>query len=263
MSQTKAKTKKRVLEPREYRLLKYQPLTFELKSGRDHDLIVFDDTPGVETNRAIRHCKNEKSIFVDEQSDKAVVNNIIFTNGTLMTEAQDVITQDFLNAHPSNGKLFEMIDDAADARQVVDEEELILDIKQAIRNKAKEKNGEETLRVVVSVLISDVSRASKMSLDELKNEAYYAVDENPHRFCDDSGEITIFDDSDITRKAVAQQAFISGVITLSPDAKRIIWGDNKATICVVPVGKNHIEYFSTFLETEEGLTVMKEIDKRG
>ena len=55
--------KKRVLTPKEYRLKKYQPLTFELKTGRDNDLIIFDESE--ETNRAIRHCKNEKSIFVD------------------------------------------------------------------------------------------------------------------------------------------------------------------------------------------------------
>lgn len=255
-----AAPKKRVLEPKEYRLLKYQPLTFELKTGRDNDLIIFDETE--ETNRAIRHCKNEKSIFVDDQSSQAVVNNIIFTNGFLYTEAKDIITQDFLEAHPSNGRIFEVIDDAADAHEMVADEELILDIKQAIRTKAKEPNGIEMLRVVVSVLISDAGKASKMSPDELKNEAYYAVDENPNRFCNEEGEVTIFDDSDITRKAVAQQAFTSGVISVSADARRIVWSDNKATICNIPTGKNHLEYFSTFLESEEGMEIMKEIDKR-
>ena len=259
---TKVVEKKRVLEPKEYRLLKYQPLTFELKTGRDNDLIIFDETPGVETNRAIRHCKNEKSIFVDEQSKNAVVNNIIFINGLFSTDAKDVITQDFLDSHPSKGKIFEVIDDAADAKELVMDEELILDIKQAIRQKAKEPNGIETLRIVVSVLISNVSKAAKMSPDELKNEAYYAVDENPARFCNEEGEVTIFDDSDITRKAVAQQAFTSGVISVSADTRRIIWSDNKATICNIPVGNNHLEYFASYLETEEGMGVMREIDKR-
>lgn len=252
--------KKRILEPKEYRLLKYQPLTFELKTGRDNDLIIFDETE--QTNRAIRHCKNEKSIFVDEQSKQAVVNNLIFVNGFLYTDAKDTITQDFLDAHPSKGKIFELIDDAAEAHEIVADEELILDIKQAIRNKAKEPNGIETLRIIVSVLISDASKAAKMSPDELKNEAYYAVDENPNRFCNEEGEITIFDDSDITRKAIAQQAFTSGVIRVSADARRVIWSDNNATICNIPTGKNHLEYFATFLESEEGMGVMREIDKR-
>lgn len=259
---TKVVAKKRVLEPKEYRLLKYQPLSFELKTGRDHDLIIFDDTPGIETNRAIRHCKNEKSIFVDEQSKQAVVSSIVFINGFLYTDPKDVITQDFLEAHPSKGKIFELIDDAADAKELVMDEELILDIKQAIRAKVKEPNGIETLRIVVSVLISDASKAAKMSPDELKNEAYYAVDENPQRFCNEEGEVTIFDDSDITRKAVAQQAFTSGVIAVSADTRRVIWADNKATICNIPVGKNHLEYFASYLETEDGMSVMREIDKR-
>jgi len=252
--------KKRVLAPKEYRLTKYQPLTFELKTGRDNDLIIFDESE--DTNRAIRHCKNEKSIFVDEQSKNAVVSNIIFINGFLFTEQKDVITQDFLDAHPSNGRLFEAIDDAADAKDMVDWEELILDIKYAIRQKAKEENGAETLRILVSVINSDPSGASKMEVDELKNELYDAVNVNPMRFCNEEGEVTVFDDSDITRMAIAQQAFLSGVITISGDSRRVIWGDNKATICNIPLGKNATQYFSNFLETEEGMTVMREIDKR-
>ncbi len=252
--------KKRVLAPKEYRLTKYQPLTFELKTGRDNDLIIFDESE--DTNRAIRHCKNEKSIFVDEQSKNAVVSNIIFINGFLFTEQKDIITQDFLDAHPSNGRLFEAIDDAADAKDMVDWEELILDIKYAIRQKAKEENGAETLRILVSVINSDPSGASKMEVDELKNELYDAVNVNPMRFCNEEGEVTVFDDSDITRMAIAQQAFLSGVITISGDSRRVIWGDNKATICNIPLGKNATQYFSNFLETEEGMTVMREIDKR-
>ncbi len=257
---TEVATKKRVLQPKEYRLIKYQPLTFELKTGRDNDLIIFDETE--ETNRAIRHCKNEKSIFVDEQSKQAVVSNIIFINGFLFTEAKDVITQDFLDAHPSNGILFELIDDEADAKDMVDDEELILDIKQAIRSKSKEPNGIETLRILVSVITSNPAEAAKMSLDELKNELYDAVNVNPNRFCNEEGEVTVFDDSDITRMAIAQQAFFSGVISISADSRRVIWGDTKSTICNIPLGKNATQYFSQFLETEEGMTVMREIDKR-
>ena len=257
---TKVEKKKRLLVEKEYRLIKYQPLTFELKSGRDNDLIIYDEIE--ETNRAIRHCKNEKSIFVDEQSKNAVVSNIIFLNGFLFTEPKDVITQDFLDAHPSNGILFESIDDVADAKEMVDWEELILDIKMAIKNKAKDANGAETLRVLVSVINSDPSGSAKMSVEELKNELYTAVDTNPMRFCNEEGDITVFDDSDITRMAIAQQAFLSGTISISADSRRVIWGDNKATICNIPLGKNATQYFSDFLETEEGMTVMREIDKR-
>jgi hypothetical protein len=264
--QTKAKkatTKvatKRTLEPREYRLLRYQPLTFTLKTGRSNDLVIFDEDK--EVNRAIRHCPNEKSIFVDEQSDNAVVKNIIFINGFLYTEPTEIITQKFLEMHPSEGNIFELIDDAADAKEMIDYEETILDIKQAIRQKAKEENGEETLRVIVSVIISSPTLAANMSVAELKNTLYEAVDSNPDRFIDDSGDVTIFDDSDITRKAVAQQAFVSGVLSVSADSRRIIWSDNKATICQIPTGKNYLNYFANFLETEEGMDVMREIDKR-
>lgn len=248
------------LEAKEYRLLKYQPLTFTLKTGRDNKLLVFDEKK--KQNRAIRHCPNEKSVFIDEQSDNAVVEPIIFINGILETAPYDVITQKFLEVNPTKDVIFELIDDAADAAEMIEEEEIILDIKQAIRAKAREENGLEALRVVVSVLISNASAASKMSPAELKNAAYESVDTNYRRFVDEKGNVTIFDDASITRKAIAQQAFSSGVIQSSPDSRKVIWSDNKATICLIPVGKNYLTYFTEFLETEEGLAVAQEISKR-
>ena len=254
------KPKKSTLVAKEYRLLKYQPISFELKTGRNKKLLVFDEDK--QENRPIRHCPNEKSIYVDEQSDGAYVEPIVFFNGLLETKETELSTQRFLDTHPSKDIIFELIDDAKDAEDLIEMEEIILDIKQAIRKKAREENGLEELRVIVSVLISDVSGTAKMSAAELKNAAYLCVDENPYRFIDEGGNVTIFDDSDITRKAVAQQAFNSGVISVTADSRRIQWSDNKATICNIPTGKNYLEYFATYLETEEGLDVMREIDKR-
>lgn len=262
MSTKKAQPKKAkvVREDKEYVLLPFQPLTFTLKTGRDNNLVIYDEE--ADENRAIKHCPNEKHIYVDQQSSKAVVKEIIFINGLFEAKATDVITQEFLDKHPSKGRLFSLIDVAAEAEEDIESDEIILDIKQAIRDKTKQEGGIEELRVIVSVLISDVSTASKMSVAELKRAAYEAVDTNYNRFVDDEGNVTIFDDSEVTRKAVAQHAFNSGIISVSSDSRKIQWSDNKATICLIPTGKNYLEYFTTFLETEDGMIVMREIDKR-
>ena len=248
------------LTPKEYRLIHFQPLTFTLKVGRDNSLLVFDKETGM--NRAIRHCPGENSIFIDEQSPNAVVSPIIFLKGLLSTKETEVLTQKFLEAHPKNGTVFQVVDSEADATDIADLEELRLDVKSAIRNKAKEDTGIEELRLIVSVLISNVSEASKMSPAEIKNTLYNLVDENINRFIGDNEEITIFDDVEIKRAAISQHAFNSGVIRVSADGSKIMWSDNKATITHVPVGKNHLEFFSKYLGTEEGLQVAVEVSKR-
>lgn len=243
-----------------YRLLKYSPLTFELKTGRDNNLIVYD--PVTDDTRAIKHCPNEKSIFVDEQSKLGVVQSIIFVNGILNVRGTDVRTQEFLDIHPSNGSIFAEIDQAADAQEMLDWEDTILDMKTEIRKKAREENGIEEIRILVSALTSDIAGTATMSPAELRYAAFELVETMPQRFLNDEGEISIFDDSDITRKAISNNAFASGVVTLSPDARQILWSDNKKPICSVPQGKSHSQFFADYLKTDDGIEVMKELTKR-
>jgi len=249
--------KKKESVDKTYRLIKNQPLTYTLKVGRDNNLLE------VETQRAIKHCPNEKSIYVDKQTDKAVVTPITFINGFLFVPAKSEVTQDFIEAVPVFGTLIELIDGAKDAQELIETEDLVLDVKQAIREKVKTKEGIEELRAIVSVLISNVALASKMTKDELRNAAYNAVDTNLKRFVNSEGDVTIFDDTDIKRTAIAQHAFNSGAIYVTSDSGKIKWTDNDALICLVPVGRDYLEFFSTFLKTEEGMQVAREVQKRG
>tara|TARA_R110000851_G_scaffold27764_4_gene77881 strand:- start:27004 stop:27792 length:789 start_codon:yes stop_codon:yes gene_type:complete len=259
-AKTKVKTVKVEREDKSYRLLKYAPLTFELKTGRDNNLVIFDEA--TDDTRAIKHCPNEKSIFVDEQSKLGVVKSIVFIHGVLHVGAKEVRTQEFLDSHPKNGSVFAVIDNQIEAQDMLDYEDTILDMKLLIRKKSKEEGGIEEIRVIVSALTSDISTASKMSPAELRYAAFELIESNPQRFLNDEGEISIFDDSSITRKAISQQAFASGVITLSPDAKQILWSDNKHAICSVPQGKGYTDFFASYLATDDGIEVMKELDKR-
>lgn len=255
-----SKTSAPQLTAKQYRMLKYEPLQFILSVGHGKPILIFDEDTN--RNRAIRHCPGERSIFVDEQSDNAVVQPIIFLKGLLDTKATDVITQQFLDSHPKNGGVFALIDTAADATDIADVEELKIDVKQAIRAKAKEETGMEELRIITAVLISNAAEAAKMEDAQVKNSLYSLVDENVKRFVDDAGEISIFDDVQIKRAAITQQAFNSGKIQVSADGSKIMWADNKATICLIPVGQNHMEFFAKYLGTEEGLQVAVEISKR-
>jgi len=255
-----AVAKKNAAEDKSYRLLKYEPLTYTLKVGRDNNLLGLDPKTGEE--RAIKHCPNQKSPFVDQQTNVAVVEPITFIKGFLHVPARQKLTQEFLELHPKFGVGFELIDGAKDAKEMVDVEDLAIDVKTAIREKVKTKEGTEELRAIVSVLISNVSEAAKMSSDELRNAAYEAVDSNLSRFVNAEGDVTIFDNTDFKRKAIAQHAFNSGVIYVTSDSGKIKWSDNDALITLVPVGRDYLDFFSTYLKSEEGMQVAREINER-
>ena len=64
--------KEKKLVDKSYRLLGDRSgEAFLLKTGKNKRLLIFDTDEKI--NRAIRHCPNEKSIFLDEQSNHALV----------------------------------------------------------------------------------------------------------------------------------------------------------------------------------------------
>jgi hypothetical protein len=244
-----------------YKLRKYQPLSFTLNVGRANNLLGLDPKTG--QLRAIRHCPNTKSIWLDEQNnDIAVVEPITFTRGFFEANSRMVYTQLFLDIHPGDGKKFEEVDKEKDASVEIDFEDIKIDIKMAIRERMKREGGVETIRAIVSVLNSDVVGAAKMTPSELRYQAYVCVDSNPKRFLNDKNEVSIFDDPAIKRTALAQHAFMAGVIQVSPNGRQVIWADTKKPIISIPIGLSYMNTFSKFLASDEGINVAQELTQR-
>lgn len=244
-----------------YRLKNGQPVTYTIKVGHNLNLLTLD--PETEMNRAIRHCPNEKSIFLDEQSSGARVAPIIFLNGLLETKPNDVVTQRFLEAHPRYGLDFELIDEGKKAQEQADVEDLKLTVKSAIREQEKQPQGLALLRVLVVAMSPDLrGQVAEMTPPELRLALYDLVDVNPRRFVDDEGNVNVFDDPELVRVAAAHDAFIKGIVEVSTSGKSILWGDSKATICALPPGRGHVEFFAKYLSTEDGVLVLNEMSKR-
>lgn len=258
------KNKKKYLD-KSYRLVNDRSgEAFLLKTGKNRKLLIFDEKKGF--NRPIRHCPNEKSIFIDEQSDHALVEPIIFEFGQLEVSYQNQITQKFLNAHPDNasngGNWFEEINDEVEAEKIIETEELILDIKQEIRNKSKEKDGIYALEMVASVLLNSDNKASEMGKEELKRIIYREVDKNPNYFLDENNNINIFNNEELQRKYLTLRALKEGILKKSISDKSIMWAKDNKVITSAPRGINLIDYFADFLSTDDGILVLEEIKKR-
>lgn len=235
-----------------------------LKVGKNRRLLVFDEAKG--HNRAIRHCPNERSIFVDEQSEHALVEPIIFEFGYLDVNATDQITQKFLDIHPDNvsngGTWFEPVDDEMEAKESIEMDEKIMDIKYAVRAKSKEEDGIHALMAVVAVLTGSVIEASQMGKEELKVEIYRAAERNPDYFVDDSGNVTIFNDDYIYRKYLVLKSIKDGIIKKSSNGKSMLWYRDNKMICTSPASIDLVDYFTDYLTTDDGMLVLEEIQRR-
>ena len=103
-------------ENKAYRLTGNQyPLSYMLASRHSSrsPLLHFDDEQGI--NRPLRYARNQRSPFEDEQDGNAILEPIVFEDGMLMVEKQNQVLQQFLHYHPSNGMVFEEINNSRDA----------------------------------------------------------------------------------------------------------------------------------------------------
>ena len=71
------------------------------------------------TVREVRYCPNEPSIYVDEQSDNAIKESVIFREGRLFVPQNKPNLKSFLDEHPFNvengGHIFKLVDKKRDA----------------------------------------------------------------------------------------------------------------------------------------------------
>ena len=175
------------LVEKEYRLVSdISPRSYIIKVGNKGNLLVFDKKLGHQ--RPIRHCKNERSIFIEDQSEHAIVDPIIFQFGNFLAKAEEVSTKLFLDAHPDNkkngGSLFEEINDEQLAEETLEYEDLTVDLKSIVRAKQKEEDGLYELQTLASSILGSYVKVKYLTMPELRQLIYRAIDNNAYAFLD-------------------------------------------------------------------------------
>lgn len=264
-AKSKQRTAKAKFTAKEYRLTGDRSgLAYDIKTGRKRKLLVFDEDKGY--SRPIRHCPSEPTIYADEQSEFAYVEPIFFMHGYLEVPKEKQITQRFLDAHPSNvangGNLFEEVNGEKEAEREMILDEMRIDIYNEVRRVSKLDDGEYQLEAVVAVLEDSVAKASEMGMQSLKRRIYQEIESNPEYFCDDDGNVTIFNDDYISRKYFVLRAIKEAVIKKSVNNKSMVWVRDGKTIATAPRGVELTDFFTDFLATEDGMLVAEEIKKR-
>jgi len=199
--------------------------------------------------RQIRYCPNEPSIYVDEQSQFAIVEQVVFREGTLMVDADQPNLQAFLDAHPDNqangGYVFYEINTEKNAEEELENEFLVHDAVAMVR--------ESDLDLLLPVAMFLGIDSKKKSV-EIRRELLNHAKANPKSF------IEMFDNPVVKVKAMIIQAVDFQILKISSDAMR--WYDNNQVIITTPAGQSTLDVMARYCLTDKGALVYAEVTSR-
>ena len=233
---------------------KPQPTVFTITKGggiyykiRQKSVLVFDEEAGF--NREIRYARGERSIFVDEQSNTARREAIVFRDKNLLVNVNQPELLAYLRAHPDNkmngGKVFNEVNNQSTAEEDVENEFLVHDAVSLIRGASLD----ELLPMVLSYGID-----STMSNMEIKKELLKFAKGNPKNFME------LYDSPVVQIKADVLTSIDFQILVAKADG--MYWGDTNALICPTPMGQNSVEVFTRFLMTDRGNAVRDELQRQ-
>lgn len=218
------------------------PLSYTLPSRntKRFSLLHFDGT----TNRALRYSRNQKSVFEDEQDDKAIVEPIVFEDGVLVVPANNPILGKFMDLHPLNGEVFQEVNHEKAAARDIEELNIELDAQIAARGLSF-----ETMMSVGRIIYGEV--VDGMTTQEIKRDILLYARDYPQQFLD------LINDPDLEDNAMASRAISEGMFTLRNN-NREIWFNmpgNKRKLMNIQPGDDPVSLLTIYFESEEGAPI--------
>jgi hypothetical protein len=203
-----------------------------------------------EEPRFIRYCKNERSIFVDEQSQHARASHIIFNEGVLSVEKRDTITQEFLEHHPFNGTKFKKRNPKKEASEVKE----VLDVEYEAATIARNMSLSDKRAIYRVVFGKD---PVGVDVDIIDVDIRFYARENPEEFLEEVNNPLIKSQSKVT------DYIKLGVLSLRNQNRDFYFNitGNKKKIKSFPSSLDVKKDFAEFLLTEEGRVVSRELNK--
>ena len=227
-----------------------EPLTFRLKArhSRLKPLLYFDEDQGIQ--KELRYATNQQSPFVEDQKGEVTLDQIVFENGILIVPKQKQNLQKLLSLfHPDLNKKYYEFDAQEEAKDELEDLELEFEAISNARTMDIDQ-AEAILRVEKG------SEVSSMSSKEIKRDLYIFAKSNPSLF------IELANDENVHLRNVAIKATESGIISLSGDNRTFNWTSNNRKLMTVPFDENPYSAMAAFFKTDEGIEVLKSIEKK-
>jgi hypothetical protein len=228
---------------------KQSPLSYMLSSRNTHraPLLYFDG----QSNRPLRYAVNQKSPFEDEQDGNAILEPIVFVDGALKVSKTNPVLQKFLELHPGNGSVFEEVNTEKDASSDIDKLTSELDAQIAARDLDI-----DSLEAVARVLLG--SKIEKMSTAELKRDVFVYARNYPTSF------LEMLNDPMLQLRNTCAKFFEYDLLKLKNKNRDIYFNlpQNKKKLLTVPFGENHIYILASYLQTDEGIEVLRLLENK-
>lgn len=202
-------------------------------------------------NRSLRYATNQTSVFEDEQYGDVTLPAIIFRDGKLIVNKENVLLQQFLSLyHPDRDKVYLEFDAEKSAQAEIDNVEAELEA----MNAAREMQIED-LEAIARVVLK--SRVSDMASNEIRRDMLLFARKNPNEF------LSLTNDENIKLRNVAVRANEMGLIFIKDDNRTVCWNDSKKTkIITVPYGENVFSALAVYFKTDEGLDVLQSLTNK-
>jgi len=202
-----------------------------------------------DTIREIRYCPNEPSIYVDEQSENARREAVLFNEGRIFVPKNKPNLRAFLDAHPENmsngGGVFKEVDKKLEAEYELKKE---FALSEAI-DKVRDSDITELLPVAIFFNVN-----INVPVTEIRYNLLQIAKRKTSDF------MQAFDSPQVTTRASIQQASDFQIINIKDDG--VYWFDSNSLIVSVPVGQDPKDVITRFCLTEKGASVLSNIEER-
>tara|TARA_R100000664_G_scaffold31925_1_gene46113 strand:- start:4224 stop:4967 length:744 start_codon:yes stop_codon:yes gene_type:complete len=227
------------------------PLSFMLASRhtRKYPLLHFDTDTNV--NRELRYARNQKSPFVDEQDDNAIVEPIVFEDGILNVRKENTILQWFLDLHPGNGSKFMEKDLTVEATSEL--KELNLEVDALIAAKDLDI---DTMEMIARVGLGQDT--DLLSSAELKRDVLLYARNYPEDF------LELLSNSSLKLQDFSKKVVKVGLVSLRNKNREIFYNlkNNKKKLVNVPFGEEPVSVLCDFFQSDDGLEAYELLKKK-
>jgi|TARA_R110000803_G_scaffold195374_2_gene258585 hypothetical protein len=234
-----------------YKLTRQEtPLSYMIPTRHTSNfpLLWFDEENN--TNRTLRYARNQKSVFEDEQDGNIIVEPIIFEDGFLHVPKENPQLQQFLYYHPLNGKRFIEVNKEVDAQVEVERLTTEVDALIEARNLSLDQ-----IESIGRVLFN--KDTSKITTAELKRDILVYAKTDPSTF------LEVINDPTLKLQASVSQFFDKGLLAFRKSNKEVWYNtsSNKTKMLNVPYGEEPMFIVSSFLQSDDGIDVLKMLEK--
>ena len=222
-------------------------LTLNSRHSRRNPLLYFDG----KSNRPLRYSSNQRTPFEDEQDGNVILEPIIFERGLLFVSRTNQVLQEFLSYHPGNNNLFEEVNSEREAS--VDVETLDYELEAQVMAKDLDIEMLETVCRVVLRMDTD-----KMTTAEMKRDVRVYAKRNPKDF------LETMNDPMLVIQSKASKYIQQKLLALKNGNKDVYFNlpKNKKKILTVPYGENPVYILASFLQSDDGIEVMRLLDNK-